>query len=66
VPARERLHRQVIEIRDAALALRPFRTADALTAAVAVARAGGLTGEPFAASVEAGALAAAMTAKGLT
>jgi hypothetical protein len=62
-PARVRLHRHVVEIRDAALALRPYRTQPAAAEAATVARAAGLAGEPYAASVEAGALAAAITAR---
>lgn len=62
-PARQRLHRQVVEIRDAGLALRPYRNQRAVTAAAAVARASGLGGEAFAASVEASVLAAAITAR---
>jgi hypothetical protein len=62
-PARVRLHRRVVEIRDAALALRPYRTQRAAADAAAVARAAGLAGEPYAACVEAGALAAAIAAR---
>jgi hypothetical protein len=62
-PARVRLHRNVVEIRDAALALRPYRTQRAAADAAAVARAAGLAGEPYAACVEAGALAAAIAAR---
>jgi hypothetical protein len=58
-----RLHRQVVEIRDAALALRPYRTQCAAADAAMAARAAGLAGEPYAASVEAGALAAAIRAR---
>jgi hypothetical protein len=60
--ARLRLHRQVVEIRDAALALRPYRTAGVAGHAAAVARVAGLRGEPYAASVEAGSLAGAIAA----
>jgi hypothetical protein len=62
-PARMRLHRHVVEIRDAALALRPYRTRHAATDAAAAARAAGLAGEPYAAVVEASALAAAIAAR---
>ncbi len=61
-PARRRLHRQVIEIRDAALALRPYRSQQVIGHAAAMARAAGLRGEAYAAAVEAGALAAAIRA----
>jgi hypothetical protein len=61
-PARVRLHRHVVEIRDAALALRPYRTQRAAADAATAARAAGLAGDPYAASVEAGALAAAIAA----
>jgi hypothetical protein len=62
-PARMRLHRRVVEIRDAALALRPYRTQRTAADAAAVARAAGLAGETYAACVEAGALAAAIAAR---
>ena len=62
-PARLRLHRQLVEIRDAVLALRPYRSQQAATAAAAVARSSGLGGEAFAASVEASVLAAAIAAR---
>lgn len=60
---RYRLHRQVIEIRDAMLALRPYRDPRVASAATAAARASGLTGEDLAAAVEAAILASAIHAK---
>jgi hypothetical protein len=62
-PARVRLHRHVVEIRDAALALQPYRAQSAAANAATAARAAGLVGEPYAASVEATALAAAIVAR---
>jgi len=58
-----RLHQQVIEIRDAALALRPWQDARAASAAAEAGRAAGLDGDSLAASVEAAVLAAALRAK---
>lgn len=59
-PARVRLYRQVIEIRDAALALRPYRDPQAAGTA---ARAAGLAGQDVAAAVEAAVLASAVRAR---
>ena len=58
-----RLHEQVIEIRDAALGLRPWHDPEVASAAAGAARAAGLNGDDFAASVEAAVLAAALRAK---
>jgi hypothetical protein len=58
-----RLHQQVIQIRDAALALRPYRDPQVVLAATRAARAAELTGSEFAARVEASVLSAAMRAK---
>ena len=60
---RARLHLHIVEIRDAALALRPYRDPlVALDAAIA-ARRRGLAGDDLAAAAEAAVLAAAMDAK---
>jgi hypothetical protein len=61
--ARFRLHQQVIEIRDAALALRPYRDPDVASAATVVAKAAGLAGDELTAAVEAAVLAAAVRTK---
>jgi hypothetical protein len=58
-----RLHQQVIEIRDAALALRPWQDARVASAAAEAGRAAGLDGDDLAASVEAAVLATALRAK---
>ena len=58
-----RLYRQVIEIRDAMLALRPYRDPRVVSAAEVAARAAGLGTDALAASVEATVLAAAVAAK---
>jgi hypothetical protein len=60
---RLRLYRQVIEIRDAALALRRYRDPDVASAAAAAARAAGLAAAELTAVVEAAVLAAAMHAR---
>jgi hypothetical protein len=57
---RARLHRSVVEIRDAALALRPYRDANVAAAAAVAAREAGLTGDVAAAEVEAAVLADAI------
>jgi len=57
-----RLHRQVIQIRDAALALRPYRDPEAASAATRAACAAGLTGDELAATAEAAVLAPAVCA----
>ena len=58
-----RLHEQVIEIRDAMLALRPWQDPQVASAAAEAERAAGLDGDELAASVEATVLAAALHAK---
>ena len=58
-----RLHRQVIQIRDAALALRPYRDPQVAAVATRAARAAGLAGGDLAAAVEASVLSAAMRAR---
>jgi hypothetical protein len=58
-----RLHRHVIEIRDAALALRSYRHPLVALDAAATARAMGLDGNDLAAAAEAAVLAAAIDAK---
>jgi Family of unknown function (DUF6545) len=58
-----RLHRQVIQIRDTALALRPYRDPQVVMAATQAARAAGLAGGDLAAAVEASVLSAAMRAR---
>ena len=55
-----RLHRQVIQIRDAALVLRPYRDPQVAAVATRAARAAGLAGGDLAATVEASVLSAAM------
>jgi hypothetical protein len=60
---RARLHRSVVEIRDAALALRPYRNANVATAAAVAAREAGLAGDVAAAEVEAAVLADAVRAR---
>jgi hypothetical protein len=61
--ARLRLHLMVIEIRDAGLALRPYRDPQVAVAAVAAAQAEGLTGDDLAAAAEAAVLASALRAR---
>jgi hypothetical protein len=58
-----RLHRQVVQIRDAALALRPYRDPQVAAVATRAARAAGLTGGDLASAVEASVLSAAMRAR---
>lgn len=58
-----RLHRQVIRIRDAALALRPYRDRQVAGVATRAARAAGLGEGDLAAVVEASVLSAAMRAR---
>jgi hypothetical protein len=58
--ARFRLHRQVIEIREAALALRPYRDSGVGRAAQRDGRAAGLSGDELAAAVEAAVFASAV------
>ena len=60
--ARFRLCRQVIEIRDAVLALRPYRDPEVALAAQRDGRAAGLSGAGLAAAVEAAVLASALAA----
>jgi hypothetical protein len=59
---RFRLYQRVIEIRDAALILRPYRDPEVASAATRVARAAGLSGGELAATVEAAVLASAVRA----
>jgi hypothetical protein len=61
-PARFGLHRQVMAIRDAELALRPYRDADTAAAAESAARKAGLPGNEHAAAVEAAVLTTAAAA----
>ena len=58
-----RLHRAVVEIREAVLALRPYADPQLAAAARKVARPAGLTGDQIAAAVEAAVLAAVLRAK---
>lgn len=58
-----RLYRQVIEIRDAVLALRPFRDPEVARTAARYGRAAGQTGDELAAAVEAAVLASALRAR---
>lgn len=58
-----RLHQQVIQIRDAALALRPYQDPQVAAVANRAARAAGLAGGDLAAAVEASVLSAAMRAR---
>ena len=60
---RVRLHRAVVEIREAVLALRPYADPQLAAAARKVARPAGLAGDQMAAAVEAAVLAAALRAK---
>ena len=60
---RLRLYQQVIEIRDAALALRRYRDPEVASAVASAARAAGLTAAELTAVVEAAVLAAAMCAR---
>ena len=59
---RFRLYQRVIEIRDAALMLRPYRDPEVASAAARAAHADGLSGRELAATVEAAVLAAAVRA----
>jgi hypothetical protein len=61
--ASARLHRQVIQIRDVALALRPYRDPQVAVAATHAARAAGLAGDELAVMVEASVLSAAIDAR---
>jgi hypothetical protein len=61
--ARFWLHSQVIQIRDAALALRPYRDPQVAAVATRAARAAGLVGGDLAATVEASILSAALRAR---
>lgn len=61
--ARRRLHQAVIEIREAALALRPYRDLRAASADVAAVLAAGLDADEAAAVVEAAVLGHAIRAK---
>jgi hypothetical protein len=61
--ARLRLHQMVIEIRDAGLALRPYRDPQVAEAAAAAAQAEGLTRDDVAAAAEAAVLASALRAR---
>lgn len=58
-----RLHRQIIEIRDAMLALRPYRDPRVASSAIAAFQATGIAGDDLTAAVEASVLAAALEAK---
>jgi hypothetical protein len=58
-----RLYQQVIEIREAILALCPYRDPDIARSATDAGRAAGLAGDELAASVEAAVLGAALRAK---
>ena len=58
-----RLHRQVIRVRDAALALRPYRDPQVAVGATRAARAAGFSGSDLAAAVEASVLSAAIRAR---
>ncbi len=60
---RFRLHQQIIEIRDAALALRPYRDPEVASAATVVAKTARLVGDELMAVVEAAVLAAAVRTK---
>jgi hypothetical protein len=61
--ARLRLHQMVIEIRDAELALRPYRDPELAAAATATAHATGLAGDDVAAAAEAAVLVGALRAR---
>ncbi len=61
--SRYRLYRQVIGIRDAALAIKGYRDLRAASDSTATARAAGLTGGELAAAVEAAALVSAVRGK---
>lgn len=61
--ARYRLYQAVIEIRDAMLALRPYRDRQVAMGAAAAARAAGLIGDDLAAAVEGAVLAHAVRAR---
>jgi hypothetical protein len=58
-----RLHRQVIQIRDAAMVLRPYRDPQVAAVATQTARAAGFAGCELAAVVEASVLSAAMRSR---
>ncbi len=58
-----RLYQQVIEVRDAALALRPYRDPEVARIAQRDGRASGLSGAELAAAVEAAVLASALRAR---
>ncbi len=60
--ARLRLYQRVIELRDAALILRPYRDPEVASAAARAARAAGFSGRELAATVEAAVLASAVRA----
>jgi hypothetical protein len=60
---RVRLHRAVVEIREAVLALRPYTDPQLAAAAHTVAHPAALAGDQMAAAVEAAVLAAALRAK---
>jgi hypothetical protein len=61
---RVRLHRAVVEIREAALALRPYVDPEMVAVARKVVHMGGLAGDEVAAAVEGSVLAAALRARG--
>jgi hypothetical protein len=61
--SRYRLYRQIVGIRDAALAIKGYRDLQAASAGTATAQAAGLTGGALAAAVEAAALVSAVRAK---
>jgi hypothetical protein len=58
-----RVHRQVIEIRDAMLVLRPYTEPQVASAAVSAFQTAGIAGDDLAAAVEASVLASALAAK---
>src|SRR5579863_2279882 len=58
-----RLHRQIIGIRDAMLALRPYRDPQVAASAIAAFQAAGITGDDLTAAVEASVLVCALEAK---
>jgi hypothetical protein len=58
-----RLHRKVIQIRDAMLALAPYTDSQVASAAVSACRVAGVTGDDMAAVVEASVLASALETK---
>lgn len=61
--ATRRLHQAVIEIREAALALRPYRDPEIAVAASSAGRGAGLAGSELAVAVEAAVLAEAIQAR---